>query len=57
MDGLYPVGSEHYIERIRKKLGLIARKRQVSKDDESMVIREPRSAYSVHFDAKNGLSV
>ncbi len=46
------VGSENYIELVKEKLGLAARKKQISNDGKTVVIREPGSAYSVHFDVE-----
>ncbi len=46
------VGSENYIELVKERLGLVARKKQISNDGKTVVIREPGSAYNVHFDVE-----
>ncbi len=46
------VGSENYIELVKEKLGLAASKKQISNDGKTVVIREPGSAYNVHFNVE-----
>ncbi len=46
------VVSENYIELVKERLGLVARKKQISNDGKTVVIRESGSAYNVHFDVE-----
>ncbi len=46
------VGSEAFILDIKKKMGFDALGRKVNLDDDIYTLREPESAYNVHFDSK-----
>ena len=51
------VGSEGFVVQIKERLGVKAQGRRVAPADDAYTLREPESAYSVHFDSeKDALS-
>ncbi len=49
------VGSDHFVQSVKRKLGMKGRYREVSKNGEMHMLREPAVAYSSHFDPEIGL--
>ena len=47
------VGSARYVETVKTALGISALHREVVSSDASHILREPQSAYTAHFAAKN----
>jgi len=49
------VGSEAYVERVKRELDIRARNRDVSEVGGTFALREPVQAYQPHFAGKNDL--
>ena len=48
------VGSKSYIEKIKEKLGALAKGRKILEKDEGFQLREEAGTYIANYDSKNG---